>query len=83
MSKVKGLRACCRQAGLTLCLLLWHNHCMKQGEPTEKNMTFRLPVALMERLRTLAEQHHRSLVGELLVAIEEYLHREERKARHV
>ena len=44
-------------------------------------MTFRLPIALMERLRTLAEQHHRALVGELLVAIEEYLHREEQKAK--
>ena len=54
---------------------------MKQGKPTEKNMTFRLPVPLMERLRTLAMQHHRPLVGELLVAIEEYLHREERKAK--
>jgi predicted transcriptional regulator len=54
---------------------------MEQGKPTEKNMTFRLPVALMERLRTLAVQHHRPLVGELLVAIEEYLHREERKAK--
>ena len=57
------------------------SYCMKQVEPTEKNMTFRLPVVLMERLRTLAEQHHRSLVGELLVAIEEYLHREERKPK--
>ena len=54
---------------------------MKQGEPTEKNMTFRLPVALMERLRTLAEQQHRSLVGELLVAIEAYVRREERNAK--
>ncbi|HEU5198967.1 MAG TPA: Arc family DNA-binding protein [Ktedonobacterales bacterium] len=54
---------------------------MKQGEPTEKNMTFRLPIALMERLRVLAEHHHRALVGELLVAIEDYLHREERKAK--
>lgn len=62
-------------------MLALYNHCMKQGKPIEKNMTFRLPVALMERLRTLAIQHHRSLVGELLVAIEEYLHREERKAK--
>jgi Arc-like DNA binding domain len=54
---------------------------MKQGEPIKKNMTFLLPVALMERLRTQAEQHHRSLVGEMLVAIEEYLYREERKPK--
>src|ERR1051326_962612 len=75
-----GSRMCC-EAGLTLRLLLWYNPCMKQGEAPEKNMTFRLPIALMERLRTLAEHHHRSLVGELLVAIEEYLHREERKPK--
>lgn len=62
-------------------MLILYHYCMKQGESTEKNMTFRLPIALMERLRTLAEQHHRALVGELLVAIEEYLHREEQKAK--
>lgn len=55
---------------------------MKQDEPIEKNMTFRLPIALMERLRALAVQRHRSLVGELLVAIEEHLRREERKAKY-
>jgi predicted transcriptional regulator len=55
---------------------------MEQVKPIEKNMTFRLPVALMERLRLLAIQHHRPLVGELLVAVEEYLHREERKVKH-
>ena len=55
---------------------------MKQGESLEKNMTFRLPIALMERLRALAQRNHRPLVGELLVAIEERLQREERKAPH-
>ena len=39
-------------------------------------MTFVLPRLLMERLRVLAKQHHRSLTGELLVAIETYLDRE-------
>ena len=54
---------------------------MKQGELTEKNMTFRLPISLMERLRAVAQHNHRPLVGELLVAIEEHLRREERKHR--
>ena len=45
-------------------------------------MTFVLPRALMERLRTLATAHHRSLTGELLVAIEAYLTQEERKPKH-
>jgi predicted transcriptional regulator len=52
---------------------------MKQGEPTEKNMTFRLPIALMERLRTVAQRNHRSLVGEMLVAIEQHLKQQERQ----
>jgi hypothetical protein len=45
-------------------------------------MTFLLPVALMERLRRVATAHHRSLVGELLVAIEAYLAEQEQSAKH-
>ena len=54
---------------------------MEQGKPTEKNMTFRLPIVLMERLRAVAQRNHRPLVGELLVAIEAHLAREERNAK--
>ena len=74
-------QGCAAVGRLDAALLVWYHHCMEQGKLTEKNMTFRLPIALMERLRHLAEQHHRSLVGELLVAVEAYLHREERKAK--
>jgi hypothetical protein len=57
---------------------------MRQGDaPTEKKqMTFLLPVALMERLRRVATLHHRSLVGELLVAVEEYLTEQEKGQKH-
>ncbi len=52
---------------------------MTTEENQQKKMTFVLPRPLMERLRTLAKQHHRSLTGELVVAIEQYLAREERQ----
>jgi predicted transcriptional regulator len=52
---------------------------MNTEESQQHKMTFVLPRTLMERLRTLAKQHHRSLTGELLVAIEQYLDREERQ----
>ena len=42
-------------------------------EERQQKMTFVLSRALMDRLRTLAHAHHRSLTGELLVAIEAYL----------
>lgn len=49
---------------------------MNTEENQQQKMTFVLPRLLMERLRVLAKQHHRSLTGELLVAIETYLDRE-------
>lgn len=49
---------------------------MNTEEHQQQKMTFVLPRLLMERLRVLAKQHHRSLTGELLVAIETYLERE-------
>ncbi len=57
---------------------------MKQGKATndKKQMTFLLPVPLMERLRRVATAHHRSLVGELLVAIETYLAEQEQHPKH-
>lgn len=51
---------------------------MNAEERQQHKMTFVLPRALMERLRSLAQQHHRSLTGELLVAIETYLKQQEK-----
>jgi predicted transcriptional regulator len=52
---------------------------MDTEERQHQKMTFVLPRKLMERLRKLAQEHHRSLTGELLVAIETYLKHEEKK----
>jgi predicted transcriptional regulator len=52
---------------------------MNTEERQHQKMTFVLPRILMERLRTLAKQHHRSLTGELLVAIEQYVQQQERQ----
>ena len=64
-------------AALTLRLLLWYNTGMNTEERQQQKMTFVLPRVLMERLRALARQHHRSLTGELLVSIETYLKQQE------
>ncbi|HLW00717.1 MAG TPA: Arc family DNA-binding protein [Ktedonobacterales bacterium] len=65
------------QAGLTFRLFLWYNTGMNTEERQQQKMTFVLPRTLMERLRLLSKQHHRSLTGELLVAIETYLKQQE------
>lgn len=52
---------------------------MDTGEHQQQKMTFVLPRPLMERLRTLAKQHHRSLTSELVVAVEQYLAQEARQ----
>ena len=57
-------------------LLVWYNTGMNTEEHQQQKMTFVLPRLLMERLRVLAKHHHRSLTGELLVAIETYLDHE-------
>jgi hypothetical protein len=63
---------------LTPRLLLWYNSGMNTEKDQQQKMTFVLPRALMERLRALAQQHHRSLTGELLVAIEIYLKQQDK-----
>lgn len=62
-------------------LVVWYHAGMNTEERQQQKMTFVLPRRLMERLRALAQEHHRSLTGELLVAIETYLKQEERKPR--
>jgi predicted DNA-binding protein len=50
---------------------------MNTEKDQQQKMTFVLPRVLMERLRALAKQHHRSLTGELLVVIETYLNQQD------
>ena len=52
-----------------------YNTCMGQ-EPKQK-ITFVLPRQLIERLRTVARRNRRSLVGELVWAVEQYLRQQE------
>jgi hypothetical protein len=52
-----------------------YNTCMEQ-EPKQK-ITFVLPRQLIERLRTVAKRNRRSLVGELVWALEQYLRHQE------
>ncbi|HEX8032214.1 MAG TPA: Arc family DNA-binding protein [Ktedonobacterales bacterium] len=47
-----------------------------EQEPKQK-ITFVLPRQLIERLRTVAQRHRRSLVGELVWALEQYLRQQE------
>jgi predicted HicB family RNase H-like nuclease len=38
-----------------------------------KTLTVRFPAHLLEQIRAVAKQHNRSLNGEILTAIEEYI----------
>jgi len=42
-------------------------------KPQEKNVTIRLPAELLKDMRELARAHTRSLNGEVLVALREYV----------
>lgn len=44
-------------------------------EKREKTLTIRLPAELLVDMRTIAELHTRSLNGEVLVALREYVAR--------
>ncbi len=44
-------------------------------EKKEKSLTIRLTLELLEDMRALARQHDRSLNGEILTALREYITR--------
>jgi predicted transcriptional regulator len=46
-----------------------------------KALTIRLPEHLLQQMREAAKQNNRSLNGEVLTAIEEYLKRQQRKGK--
>lgn len=60
---------------LDIHVLCVHNTCMEQ-EPKQK-ITFVLPRQLIERLRAVAKRNRRSLVSELVWALEQYLRQQE------
>ncbi len=49
-----------------------YNSCM---EKQEKTCTIRLPADLLEDMRAIARQHTRSLNGEILTALRDYVTR--------
>jgi rRNA-processing protein FCF1 len=46
-------------------------------QEVKQKITFVVPRQLIERLRTVAKRHRRSLVSELVWAVEQYLRHEE------
>ena len=52
-----------------------YNTCMVQE--SKQKVTFVLPRQLIERLRAVAKRNRRSLVGELVWAVEQYLRQQE------
>ena len=55
-----------------------YNVCMDK-KPATKKVTFIYPVELLERLRRLAQEHQRSLTGELVWALRRYVAEHERE----
>ena len=55
-----------------------YNSCM---ETQEKTLTIRLPAELLKDMRELAQEHTRSLNGEVLVALREYVKQQKTRAK--
>jgi hypothetical protein len=52
---------------------------MEQQPPTKKKITFVYPLAILERMRQLAAAHGRSLNGELVWALRQYIARQDQQ----
>jgi hypothetical protein len=52
---------------------------MEQPPPTKKKITFVYPRAISERIRQLAAEHGRSLNGEVMWALRQYIARQDRQ----
>ena len=50
-------------------------------ETQEKTLTIRLPAELLKDMRELAQEHTRSLNGEVLVALREYVKQQKARAK--
>ena len=51
---------------------------MDSKEKAIKSLSIRFPVALLEQMKAIAKQHNRSLSGEVLTALEEYIKRNQK-----
>jgi hypothetical protein len=55
--------------------------CMdRNAPPDKKKITFVHPLELIERMRKLAAEHGRSLNGEIVWALREYIARQDRQS---
>jgi len=46
---------------------------MEENEKAIKSVSIRMPIDLLEQVKTLARRHDRSLNGEILTALREYV----------
>jgi Arc-like DNA binding dprotein len=53
---------------------------MEHHPPPKKKITFVYPLAIIERIRQLAAEHGRSLNGEMIWALRQYLARQDRQS---
>jgi uncharacterized protein (DUF4415 family) len=56
----------------------WHNTCMEQKEAKEK-ITFVFPKDVLDAMRKLAKDHQRSLIGEIIWALRQYINQQQGK----
>jgi len=53
---------------------------MDQQSPTKKKITFVYPLEVIERIRQLAAEHGRSLNGEIVWGLRQYIARQDRQS---
>jgi hypothetical protein len=53
---------------------------MEHHPPTKKKITFVYPLEIIERIRRLAAEHGRSLNGEMIWALRQYIARQDRQS---
>ena len=67
--------------GLTHMYYTWYHMYMKTSDPKPIRWTLYAAPALIEQFRQLAALHRRSLNSELIWALEQYAHAEQRKGK--
>jgi predicted transcriptional regulator len=51
---------------------------MNNTEKTIKSLSIRFPTHILEQMKEIAKRHNRSLSGEVLTALEEYIKRNQK-----
>ena len=58
--------------------ILLYNGCMDTKDKPIKSLSIRFPAHILEQMKAIARQHNRSLSGEVLTALEEYIKRQQK-----